>query len=630
MYCEKRVDLPLRLKGSVKITFQFPRQFGEYRKSQHFQRPWRLKPRATKAKPSLRWANDITNSTSSASRRRGFVSVAAASAARPNHGGPTTAAQVSCEPAMTTREFPHRTALGASRSLHLLKVLPCLPTAALALSSFALCCQAPVPAPRPAQRVAVAAVSPRIATTAPAGAASERPPSLPEAATPQAGLEPELAEIALDTAEWRAEGVVVRAPSWPALWTALADRSSLGLAAKKIPPGVYALVTEVVPGVGQVALHSFSLGDTGFVSSQGRYNPASSVKIIAAVGALQRMAGAGFSSAAIVTGKLDGQTYRGPMIDLVQRALVYSDNEAYDWLQALAGHDTINEAVLGRPFRWPALAVRSRFSPHKTYGFFSDTPAFGVEELGRRGELPALRGHPKLATCPNNCVSLAALQDITRRTVLHWEIDPAHRFALPPQDIAAIREFIHHAADRFSEGAAPVLGGPVHSYTRFGNTTGWFTGNGLVVRHKADAFVPGLGTAPNAPRYLLTFAAPWQENGSGPGTKEATPGLVTALLTAAKKAPRNGPPIQPDAGERPEVALFARDNGSILLEIAVREGAIYEAWLGRERVTLRREGGPWTAKLTLRDRAMLVIRVVRSGLPTGHISREIERLRAIP
>jgi hypothetical protein len=427
-------------------------------------------------------------------------------------------------------------------------------------------------------------------------------------------------------APWQATGIAAVKPTWPELWTGLADRTVLAGAKEKLPPGVYALVSEVVPGVGQVALHSYSLGDTGFVSSAGRYNPASAIKIIAAVGALRRMTLAGFSSSAVVDGLLDGERFRGPLTDLVQRALIYSDNEAYDWLQAVAGHDGLNGEVLGKPYRWPALAVRSRFSPKKTFGFFTNTPAFALSEGQRKGQLPALKGDPKVATCPNNCISLAGLQDVVRRVLLHHEIDAAHRFELPASDIAMLREFMHHAADRFSDGAAKVLGGPVHSYTRFGNVTGWFTGNGMVMRHKADPFEPGRGVAAHAPRYLITFAAPYTDDGHGPGTRDATPSLVSALLRAVWRLPRNGPPIQPDAGEIPLVQITRVTDGAVQVVVDAKPGDVLEAWLGRRPLPMRRTGTRWHAAMTLERPTFLVLRVLRDGWPIGHASRQLRLL----
>jgi len=431
-------------------------------------------------------------------------------------------------------------------------------------------------------------------------------------------------------------GLTAAAPAWPTLVAALTDTARLGPALEKRLPtiaGVHALISEVVPGVGQVALHPLSLGDSALVSSRGRYNAASAVKIIAAVSALVRLRAVGMTSAAVVSGTLDGERFVGPARDLVSRAMVYSDNEAYDWLQALAGHDLSNEGVLARPYRWPSLAMRSRFHPRRKSAFFLDTPAFSASEGGRVIALPAMRGHRKTAACDTNCVSLAALQDFSRRVLLYFEIDPAHRFDLDDGDRALLREYMHHAADRFSVGAAAAFGGPVQAYTRFGNVDEWFTGNGMVTRQRADPFEPGRGTAVHAPRYLITFATP-NSGASGWGDRARTAKLVEALLRAAAAVPRDGPPLQTDGGQ--PIALSVRRVGDGV-EVSFRApdptaaatgapGA--QVWFGRSRAAVRAEGGRFVALGPLsrsphtgpQPAAVVTVRTLRGGAAVGHRS----------
>jgi len=79
----------------------------------------------------------------------------------------------------------------------------------------------------------------------------------------------------------------------------VADRSLLsrGLrrASATLPEATHLLIAEVVRGIDGPALRYYSLGDSGFVFSHERYWPASTVKLIACVGALTTLHERGIS-----------------------------------------------------------------------------------------------------------------------------------------------------------------------------------------------------------------------------------------------------------------------------------------------------------------------------------------------
>ena len=98
------------------------------------------------------------------------------------------------------------------------------------------------------------------------------------------------------------QGVKLVKTHWNQRLRALADRRQLtrGLnrASYKLLKGSMAVLARVWPGVGQPAFQYFSLRDTGFVYSPGRFFAASTVKLTASIGALLTLRKHGLTGAA--------------------------------------------------------------------------------------------------------------------------------------------------------------------------------------------------------------------------------------------------------------------------------------------------------------------------------------------
>ena len=181
----------------------------------------------------------------------------------------------------------------------------------------------------------------------------------------------------LSGAGGKADGFTIDKPAWADLVRGGADRTSLGdafaRAGYRPPAGTHLLAAKVETGVGQPAYSFFSLGESGFAYSDGRYWPASTVKLMAAVGALRTMRSYSVTGAARVRFDDPDGRYEGTVRELYKAALTVSSNVAYNRLMEIAGFDELNEqyldeagltrTVLQRRYTHPTPEADLRTSP---------------------------------------------------------------------------------------------------------------------------------------------------------------------------------------------------------------------------------------------------------------------------
>ena len=182
--------------------------------------------------------------------------------------------------------------------------------------------------------------------------------------------------------------------------------------------------------------------------------PASSIKVVAAVGALEFLAGMGFTGEATVTTE-DGWSFR--VRDLVEEAVRDSSNEAYDWLVSIAGVDWLNtEFLVPRNGFRSTVIQRSYTDPW--FGVVT-SPALTISEGERTAEVPG-REVARSYGCPDNgnCSNLLELSDTVRRIVLADEIPSWERFVIAPEDVAALRRALLEAEGFIEPGAQAVFG----------------------------------------------------------------------------------------------------------------------------------------------------------------------------
>jgi hypothetical protein len=199
--------------------------------------------------------------------------------------------------------------------------------------------------------------------------------------------------------------------------------------------------------------------------------PASSIKVMAAVGALEFLADLGFSGSATVAfdddGEGNGETWT--VRDLYEAAVAQSSNDAYDRLVQIAGVDWLNDEFLTAENGFPDTVIQKSYvdlGPVESPGFtVSDGETsvvvppreagedFGVPDEGNRSDL----------------VELA--QSIARLT-LDAVLPRGQRFSIDPADVADLRDSLLAADGFMRPGINAALGPDVLVYDKPGYVAG--------------------------------------------------------------------------------------------------------------------------------------------------------------
>jgi hypothetical protein len=141
-----------------------------------------------------------------------------------------------------------------------------------------------------------------------------------------------------------------------------------------------------------VAEKRFDVDGTSAESSD--WNPASTVKLYAAIGALLRIRELGFDRGATLTfhGTADPQT--STLTELVEQAVGPSVNLAYDYLAAFTGFDRLHDGLFVDRYDLGSTALRVPYDKHRWQGlgfseWLRDSPAITVTEGERVLEVEA-------------------------------------------------------------------------------------------------------------------------------------------------------------------------------------------------------------------------------------------------
>lgn len=415
--------------------------------------------------------------------------------------------------------------------------------------------------------------------------------------------------------------VIVDNTRAPWLWyeqgSALADRDLLGLAfasAGYAPPaGTYLLAARVVPGVGQPAVELFSLGDTGFEYSANRYWPASTVKVMAAVGALWTLGDLGLTGAAAVSFSDDDGVYSGTVAKLYDAALEVSDNVAYNRLMEIAGFTEINEQYLVPAQGLPKMILQRRYTHPLPGSNLRTSPEIAYAEGSASGTIPLRVGQAQYPACPDegNCVTLFELLDILRRVTLHDELPAADRFPLADADVVGLRAALLAAPNYIEPGASAALGHAVEIYNKTGAVwTDDRLDHGLIV------------DTVTGQRYLLAWSMPY-----GATSAAVAAQLSEEALRAIAMASFAAPAMQRDAGI--PLTINVQDDGpgsgpgtrAHTITVAAPGADAVELWL--DNTLLPAPAGPsphfaLTHAVTLGGERLLVVRAFAQNQPIGH------------
>lgn len=305
----------------------------------------------------------------------------------------------------------------------------------------------------------------RVASAAPAAAAAAAPAAVAPAALGTRAL-PLSTPTSLDTA---LAAVGYRFPAGAGVYAAKITKEAGGLAYEDYQGGIGALGTN--------------------------FWPASSIKVLAAVGALEFVGQHGFTGAAnIAFGSGAPRTIRS----IYDAAVRISDNAAYDALVEIAGVDYLNKEFLTPARGFPVTVVQRSYT---VGGNLRTTPTITLAEGPKKLVIPARTGRVDTDCPQGQCSNLFEMSESVRRLVLHNEIPANERFRIASTDVIGLNSALLGAEGWFEPAVARVLGNGVKIYGKPGEVP------------TRDCLDVTLIEARNGARYLLSATVPSRQGG---------------------------------------------------------------------------------------------------------------------
>jgi len=285
--------------------------------------------------------------------------------------------------------------------------------------------------------------------------------------------------------------------------------AALAAAGTRVPPGAHVYAARIGRDAGEQTYDDFVAGGGALATN---FWPASSIKVLAAVGALEFIAKFGFTGAATVAFG-DGSNAI-TMSTIYDAAIRQSSNADYDRLVEIAGVDWLNRDFLTPARGFPATVIQRSY----TVGGTLDSPPITLVEGGRRMVLPA-RPAAVVPECPaGNCSDLFEMSESVRRLVLNDEIPAQERFSIARTDVGGLTDALRGAEGFFTPAVAKVLGPGVTIYSKPGDVP------------DRDCLDVTLIQGPTGRRFLLSATVPEEQGGCGVLVKLASG--VLQLLTS--------------------------------------------------------------------------------------------------
>lgn len=281
-------------------------------------------------------------------------------------------------------------------------------------------------------------------------------------------------------------------------------------------PGTSVYAARVVPNGGSLGYREFEAGAgarwTGFW-------PASSIKLVVAVGALRYLDRLGFTGAATVR-FADG--FEDQVRHVYDLAIRQSDNQAYDRLLQIAGIDWLNDEFLTPANGFPDTVVQRPYSGIDV----RSSPAMTVTE-GSSSTRVSARRTTRTLTCRDgstgNCSTPFELSEAMRRVVLDVELPRDERIDIDPTDRAALTSAMLRGRGFLEPGVTRALGPAAQVFSKFG----WVPGHSCVDVGLVEDAVEGQ-------RYFVAIVAP--DDGGRCTSLEVLAEKVTTFLRALQPA----------------------------------------------------------------------------------------------
>ncbi|HEX2046337.1 MAG TPA: hypothetical protein VHF27_01135 [Acidimicrobiales bacterium] len=270
---------------------------------------------------------------------------------------------------------------------------------------------------------------------------------------------------------------------WTSVSSGAIDSTTLVAGGVAVPDGANVFAVRVVDGGPSPAYRFYQAGGGAFATE---FYPASSIKVLAALGALELAYASGFTGQALVDGVYS-------LAEYYESAVRDSSNEDYDTLVRVAGVAWLNEQFL--PSRgYDATRIQEAYAGGEGV---TDSPPVHLAEEGREMVLPERSARSDYGCAAANCSTLFELVDSVRRVMLDDEIPAEERFAIAPTDVAGLQRALSGAESWIGAGVVHALGPGATLYSKPGWTSGY------------DCVDVGFVVAPESSgRYLIGVSAP--------------------------------------------------------------------------------------------------------------------------
>jgi hypothetical protein len=225
---------------------------------------------------------------------------------------------------------------------------------------------------------------------------------------------------------------------------------------------VYAV--RIVDGAGGRVYQQYQAGGGALVDD---FWPASSIKVLAALGALDYARSLGYTGAATVTFNGDGEEESRSLRSIYEPAIRDSSNYDYDLLVRIAGVDWLNSRFLTAQNGFPLTSITEPYDGTDLH----ESPPMILEEGDRRTYVPARQTRLKPKCQAGNCSNLFEMAESVRRIVLNDDLPPEQRFDLDHGDIEDLKQALLDADGFFPPAVSEVLGDDVRIYDKPGDVS---------------------------------------------------------------------------------------------------------------------------------------------------------------
>ncbi len=210
------------------------------------------------------------------------------------------------------------------------------------------------------------------------------------------------------------------------------------------PRGFKALVVEIeLSKNGQSIVRERPFGWKG-TADDSDWNPGSTVKLFAAIGALELVRAKGLGPNAEATFYRGKRTKKFRVRELVADALGPSDNHAYNRLVEIAGYDWLNGRVLSKGRGFVTTAIHRPYERGSWVGrttFKKGGPKIVLRQGGRKRTLHARPAKEKYACAGSGaCTTPLDLAEAMRRFMLHEQLPAHERFRFGLAELRTIRK----------------------------------------------------------------------------------------------------------------------------------------------------------------------------------------------